>query len=72
MNAPLFPVGDQRSELERAEPKQRADSSSVLRSEVREPHFLVKGVIIALKRMTMRMNQLQISIRLTAENAVTG
>jgi hypothetical protein len=34
--------------------------------------FLVKGVIIALKRMTMSMNQLQISYRLTVGNAGTG
>jgi hypothetical protein len=34
MSAPVFSVGDQGSELEQAEPKQRADSSSVLRSEV--------------------------------------
>jgi len=36
MSATVFSAGDQRSELERAEPKQRADSSSVLRSEARE------------------------------------
>jgi hypothetical protein len=48
MSAPVFSEGDQGSELERAEPNQRADSSSVLRSEVRETHADTGGVSAAL------------------------
>src|SRR5208283_6114556 len=43
MSASVISPGDQRSELERAEPKQRADSSSVLRSEACEAHAGEEG-----------------------------
>jgi len=43
MSASVISRGDQRNELEPAEPKQRADSSSVLRSEAREAHAHTEG-----------------------------